>query len=43
MGGLVLKIRQWWDTADRAQRTVTIGGGAFLALMIAVTLMFAAM
>ena len=41
MGGLVIKIRQWWDTADRAQRTVTIGGGAFLALMIAVTLMFA--
>lgn len=41
MGGLVLRIRQWWDTADRAQRTVTIGGGAFLALMIAVTLMFA--
>src|SRR5579862_1240021 len=41
MGGLVLRIRQWWDTADRAQRTVTIGGGAFLALMIVVTLMFA--
>ncbi|MHB8635275.1 MAG: flagellar basal-body MS-ring/collar protein FliF [Fimbriimonadaceae bacterium] len=41
MGGLVIKLRQWWDTADRAQRTVTIGGGAFLALMVAVTVMFA--
>src|SRR5579871_3050731 len=41
MGSLVIRLRQWWDTADRAQRTVIVGGGAFLALMVTVTLMFA--
>lgn len=41
MGGLVIQIRQWWETADRAQRTVAIGGGAFLALVAAFVVMFA--
>ncbi len=40
MGGFVLKLKLWWETADRTQRMVAIGGSAFLALMIAITTMF---
>jgi flagellar M-ring protein FliF len=41
MGGFVLKLKLWWETADRTQRMVAVGGGAFLIIMIAVTSMFA--
>lgn len=33
----MLKIRTWWETADRTTRTVTlVGGGLFVALLIGV-------
>jgi flagellar M-ring protein FliF len=35
MGGLFLRIRTWWETADRTQKVVTIFGGSFLALLLA--------
>lgn len=41
MGSLLLRIRQWWDTADRSQRTVVLVGGSFLALLLIGTFMFA--
>ncbi len=35
MGGLILKFKLWWENADKNQRLITIGGGAFLALLLA--------
>jgi len=37
MGGLFLKLRTWWETADRTQKVVTIFGGTFLVLLLAGT------
>ena len=37
MGGSLLKLRAWWETADRTTKTVTlVGGGLFIALLIGV-------
>jgi flagellar M-ring protein FliF len=41
MGGLILKLRTWWDSADKNQKLITIGGTAFLALMLAGVFIFA--
>ena len=41
MGAILDRIRQWWDTADRTQKLVTVFGGAFLALMLGMTIFFA--
>lgn len=41
MGALLLRLRTWWETADRTQRVVTIFGSAFLALLMAGTFYFA--
>lgn len=41
MGAILDRIRQWWDTADRTQRMVTVFGGAFLILMLGMTVYFA--
>ncbi len=41
MGVILDRIRQWWDTADRTQRLVTVFGGAFLILMLGMTIFFA--
>ena len=38
---LIQKIRDWWETADRTQRVVSIFGSAFLVLLLAGTLFFA--
>jgi flagellar basal-body M-ring protein/flagellar hook-basal body protein fliF len=35
MGGLFLRIRTWWETADRTQKVVTLFGGSFLAVLLA--------
>ena len=40
MGGLFLKLRTWWETADRTQKVVTIFGGTFLVLLLAGTFYF---
>lgn len=31
------KLKSWWETADRTQRTVTVGGAAFLVILLIVT------
>lgn len=37
MGGALLKIRTWWETADKTTRTVTlVGTGLFAALLFVV-------
>ncbi len=37
MGGMLLRLRAWWETADRTTKTVTIvGGGLFAALLVIV-------
>lgn len=41
MGALIDRIRQWWDTADRTQKMVTVFGGAFLAILLGLTIFFA--
>lgn len=41
MAGLMLKIRTWWETADRTQKAVTLFGGAFLVLLLGGTFYFA--
>ncbi len=41
MGGIFLKIRSWWEVADRTQRVVTIFGSAFLVLILGGTFYFA--
>ncbi len=41
MGGILLKIRSWWEVADRTQRVVTIFGSAFLVLILGGTFYFA--
>lgn len=41
MGSLLLRLRTWWETADRTQRVVTIFGGAFLAALLLGTFYFA--
>src|SRR5215216_3706922 len=40
MGGLFLRLRTWWETADRTQKVVTIFGGSFLLLLLAGTFYF---
>jgi flagellar M-ring protein FliF len=41
MGGLLLKFKMWWESADKNQRLITIGGAAFLALLLAGVFVFA--
>ncbi len=41
MGGLLQKFKLWWETADRNQRLITIGGAAFMVLLLAGVFMFA--
>jgi flagellar M-ring protein FliF len=36
MGGALLKIRTWWETADKTTRTVTIVGTGLLAALLIV-------
>lgn len=40
MGGMFLRLRTWWETADRTQKVVTIFGGSFLVLLLAGTFYF---
>ncbi|HRK20973.1 MAG TPA: flagellar basal-body MS-ring/collar protein FliF [Fimbriimonadaceae bacterium] len=40
MGGLFLRLRTWWETADRTQKVVTIFGGSFLMLLLVGTFYF---
>lgn len=40
MQGLFLRLRTWWETADRTQKTVTIFGSIFLVLLIGGTFYF---
>ncbi len=41
MSSLLLKLRAWWETADRTQKVVTIFGGVFLGLLLLGTIYFA--
>jgi len=34
MGGILFKLKTWWETADKNQRLITIGGVAFGALLL---------
>lgn len=37
MGGTLLKLRTWWETADRTTKTVTlVGGGLLVALLFGI-------
>jgi flagellar M-ring protein FliF len=40
MGGLLLRLRTWWETADRTQKVVTLFGSAFLVFLLAGTFYF---
>lgn len=40
MGALFLRLRTWWETADRTQKVVTLFGGSFLILLLAGTFYF---
>lgn len=41
MGAAIEKLKQWWLTADRTQRTVSVVGGAFVLALVVGTLVFA--
>lgn len=41
MGGFILRLRNWWDTSDRTQRVVTLGGLGVLVLLLVGTFIFA--
>lgn len=41
MGGLLLRIKDWWQAADRTQKLVAVGGSGFLVLLLAGTFVFA--
>lgn len=41
MQNLFLKLKIWWETADRTQKTVTIFGSLFLVLLVAGVMFFA--
>lgn len=41
MGGFIQKARQWWEVADRNQKVLTVGGTAFLVLLLAGIFFFA--
>ena len=41
MGSLMLRLRTWWETADRTQKVVTLFGGAFLIVLLVGTFYFA--
>lgn len=41
MAGLLLKLRTWWETADRTQKAVTLFGGVFLVALLLGTFYFA--
>lgn len=41
MGSLILKLRTWWETADRTQRVVTAFGSVFLVVLLLGTVYFA--
>ncbi|HEY3781298.1 MAG TPA: flagellar M-ring protein FliF C-terminal domain-containing protein [Fimbriimonadaceae bacterium] len=41
MAALLLKLRTWWETADRTQKAVTIFGSVFLVLLLGGTFYFA--
>ena len=40
MGGILLSIRTWWETADRTQKVVTIFGSSILLVLLAGTAYF---
>ncbi len=41
MSGTLYKLRTWWETAERSQKMVTLGGIAFFVILLAGTFMFA--
>lgn len=41
MGGLLTRLKTWWETADRTQKAVTVFGSVFLVLLLGGTFYFA--
>ncbi len=41
MASILLKLRTWWETADRTQKAVTLFGSVFLVALLAGTIFFA--
>src|ERR1051326_4805369 len=41
MGSLLIRIKDWWQSADRLQRLIAVGGGGFLVLLLVGTFVFA--
>lgn len=41
MGVFLQKIKDWWESADRTQKMVSVFGAAFLVLVLGLTLLFA--
>src|SRR3989442_404155 len=41
MNGILIKLRVWWETADRTQRIVTLGGGGLLVALLIGTFVIA--
>lgn len=41
MSGFLLRLKTWWQTADRTQRTVTLGGGGLLVVLLIAVYFFA--
>jgi flagellar M-ring protein FliF len=41
MNGLLLRLRTWWQVADRTQKLITVFGGGFLVVLLIGTFVFA--
>ncbi len=41
MGAIFDRIKEWWQSADRTQKLVTVFGAAFLVVILGLTVMFA--
>ena len=41
MGVFLQKIKDWWESADRTQKMVSVFGATFLVLVLGLTLLFA--
>ncbi|HWA82540.1 MAG TPA: flagellar basal-body MS-ring/collar protein FliF [Fimbriimonadaceae bacterium] len=41
MGGLLLRIKEWWQSADRTQKLIAVCGSGFLVILLLATFIFA--
>ncbi|HVT14426.1 MAG TPA: flagellar M-ring protein FliF C-terminal domain-containing protein [Fimbriimonadaceae bacterium] len=41
MGGLLLRFKEWWQSADRTQKLIAVAGSGFLVVLLVGTFVFA--